>query len=109
VYKPLSAEAIKEIHKGSLEVLSDVGIAVASHEARSIFSRHGARIVDDNRVIIPPQLVKDARCRAREIAKEYIKNHIPRGLTPHQEQKILAEFPDIVKDPEQKNSLIEKI
>ena len=79
MYKPLSAEAIKEIHKGSLEVLSDVGIAVASHEARSIFSRHGARIVDDNRVIIPPQLVKDAMKQAPAEFRLYgrqKRNHI---------------------------------
>jgi hypothetical protein len=37
--------------------------------------------------------------RASEIAKEYIENHLPQGLTLQQEQKILAEFPDIVKDP----------
>jgi trimethylamine--corrinoid protein Co-methyltransferase len=42
---------------------------------------------------------KDARLRAGEIAKGYIKQHIPQGLTPQQEKKILSEFPEIVGDP----------
>ena len=60
MYKPLSDNAVLDIHNGSLELLSEVGIEVANDQARDIFACHGARVTDDNRVIIPPKLVEDA-------------------------------------------------
>ena len=60
MYRPLSDRAVQEIHEGSLELLSQIGIEIANQEARNIFSRHGATIVNNHRVIIPAQLVEDA-------------------------------------------------
>ena len=60
MYRPLSDRAVQEIHEGSLELLSQIGIEIANKEARNTFSRHGAEIVDNLRVIIPAQLVEDA-------------------------------------------------
>jgi trimethylamine--corrinoid protein Co-methyltransferase len=79
MYKPLSDNAIMDIHNGSLELLSEVGIEVANDQARDIFSRHGARITDDHRVIMPPKLVEDAM---QQIPSEFMlygrqaQNHI---------------------------------
>jgi trimethylamine--corrinoid protein Co-methyltransferase len=79
MYKPLSDSAILDIHNGSLELLSEVGIEVANDQAREIFARHGARITDHNRVIIPPKLVEDAM---QQIPSEFMlygrqeQNHI---------------------------------
>jgi len=60
MYKPLSEQAIQDIHAGSIELLAEVGIRVANEKARNIFARHGARVTEDNRVIIPPQLIENA-------------------------------------------------
>ncbi len=60
MYKPLSEKNVQEIHEGSLELLGEVGIEVVNEQARNIFHRHGSRISENNRVIIPPQLVEDA-------------------------------------------------
>ena len=60
MYKPLSEKAVQDIHAGSLELLDEVGIAVANEKARDIFSRHGATVGEDNRVMLPPHLVEDA-------------------------------------------------
>jgi trimethylamine--corrinoid protein Co-methyltransferase len=68
-----------DIHNGSLELLSEVGIEVANDQAREIVARHGARITDHNRVIIPPKLVEDAM---QQIPSEFMlygkqeQNHI---------------------------------
>ncbi|NIS69714.1 MAG: trimethylamine methyltransferase [Proteobacteria bacterium] len=42
---------------------------------------------------------KDARERARDLAKNYIDNHMARGLTPDQERNVLNSIEGIVKDP----------
>jgi len=42
---------------------------------------------------------KDARERARDLAKKYIDNHMARGLTPDQERNVLNSIEGIVKDP----------
>jgi trimethylamine--corrinoid protein Co-methyltransferase len=68
MYKPLSDKAIQDIHAGSLELLSEVGLEVANEKARDIFSRHGARVGEDNRVIIPQHLVEDAM---RQVPDEF--------------------------------------
>lgn len=60
MYKPLSEKAVQDIHAGSLELLGEVGIEVANEKARDIFSRHGATVGEDNRVMLPPHLVEDA-------------------------------------------------
>jgi trimethylamine--corrinoid protein Co-methyltransferase len=43
---------------------------------------------------------KDTRERARELAKNFIENHEPRGLTPAQEKDILSSIDGIIQDPE---------
>ena len=60
MYKPLSQKAVEQIHAGSLELLADVGIEVASEAAKNIFRRNGAKINGNNRVTIPPKMVEDA-------------------------------------------------
>jgi trimethylamine--corrinoid protein Co-methyltransferase len=42
---------------------------------------------------------KDARERAHELAKNFIENHEPKGLTSDQERDILNSIEGIVKDP----------
>jgi trimethylamine--corrinoid protein Co-methyltransferase len=71
MYKPLSEKAVQEIHAGSLELLSEVGIEVANEKARKIFSRHGAMFGEGNRVILPPHLVEDAMRQVPEEFKLY--------------------------------------
>ncbi|MGD8765768.1 MAG: trimethylamine methyltransferase family protein, partial [Desulfobacteraceae bacterium] len=71
MYKPLSKKAIQDIHTGSLELLSEVGIEVANEKARNIFSQHGARVGENYRVIIPPHLVEDAMRQVPEEFKLY--------------------------------------
>jgi trimethylamine--corrinoid protein Co-methyltransferase len=57
----LSEKDCMKIHQASLEVLNNVGIAVTSEKARSIFSGHGAKVDKrDNRVYLPAQLVEKA-------------------------------------------------
>jgi trimethylamine--corrinoid protein Co-methyltransferase len=79
MYKPLSDKAIQDIHNGSLELLSEVGIEVANDQARDILARHGAGIVDDHRVTIPTKLVEDS---IQQIPSEFMlygrdaQNHI---------------------------------
>ncbi len=68
MYKPLSEKAIQDIHAGSIELLGEVGIRVANEKARKIFARHGARVTDDQRVIIPPQLIEDTM---RQVPPEF--------------------------------------
>ena len=69
MYKPLAENDVQEIHAGSLELLSEVGIEVANAQARNIFSRHGAKIVDNHRVMIPPTLVEAAM---QQVPSEFI-------------------------------------
>jgi trimethylamine--corrinoid protein Co-methyltransferase len=71
MYKPLSEKAIQDIHAASLELLGDVGFQVANAKARNVFTRHGARATDDNRVIIPPQMVEGAMGQVPEAFKLY--------------------------------------
>lgn len=71
MYKPLSGNDVHEIHAGSLELLSDVGIEVANEKARIIFSRHGAKVGENNRVIIPARLVENAIQQVPEEFKLY--------------------------------------
>jgi trimethylamine:corrinoid methyltransferase-like protein len=54
MYKPLSQKAVEQIHAGSLELLADVGIEVASQQAKNIYCRHGAEIKGDKRVLKTP-------------------------------------------------------
>jgi len=68
MYKPLSEKAIQDIHAGSIELLGEVGIRVANEKARKIFARHGARVTDDQRVIMPPQLIEDTM---RQVPPEF--------------------------------------
>ena len=60
MYQPLSEKAIRDIHEGSLEILSEVGIAVDNERARRIFSRHGATVLGGSRITIPRPLVEKA-------------------------------------------------
>lgn len=58
-YRPLSDSAIRTIHAASLRILSETGVNVANHEARTRFRQAGA-IVDGERVRLPAALVEDA-------------------------------------------------
>lgn len=60
MYKPLSERSILDIHEGSLEILSEVGIEVENERARKIFSHHGAKVLEGNRITIPRNLVEKA-------------------------------------------------
>ena len=71
MYKPLSEKAIQDIHAGSIELLGEVGIRVANEKARKIFASHGARVTEDQRVIIPPHLVENAMRQVPEEFKLY--------------------------------------
>jgi len=71
MYKPLSEKAIQDIHAGSIELLGEVGVRVANEKARKIFARHGARVTEDQRVIIPPHLVENAMQQVPEEFKLY--------------------------------------
>ena len=71
MYKPLSKKAIQDIHAASIELLAEVGIKVANEKARKLFARHGARVSEDHRVTIPPQLVEDAMRQVPEAFKLY--------------------------------------
>jgi trimethylamine---corrinoid protein Co-methyltransferase len=71
MFKPLSEKAVQDIHAGSLEILNEVGIEVANEKARNIFTRHGATIGNNNRVILPPYLVEKAIQQIPEEFKLY--------------------------------------
>lgn len=71
MYKTLSEKAIQDIHAGSIELLGEVGIRVANEKARKIFARHGARVTEDQRVIIPAHLVENAMRQVPEEFKLY--------------------------------------
>jgi trimethylamine---corrinoid protein Co-methyltransferase len=71
MYNPMSQKAIQDIHAGSLELLNEVGIEVANEKARDIFSCHGARVGEDNRVIIPPKIIENAMQQAPQEFKLY--------------------------------------
>lgn len=60
MYKPLSEKAIQDIHAGSIELLAEAGVRVANEKARNVFARHGARVTEDHRVLVPPSLVENA-------------------------------------------------
>src|SRR5262245_29075832 len=60
-YKPLSPEALRQIHEASLTVLEQTGIEVMPSECREIFRQGGARSDEaNNRVFIPRKLVEKA-------------------------------------------------
>jgi trimethylamine--corrinoid protein Co-methyltransferase len=60
MYRPLSQKAVEQIHAGSIELLADMGIEVASEQAKKIFCRKGAKINGNNRLTIPPKIVEEA-------------------------------------------------
>ncbi|MEM8857239.1 MAG: trimethylamine methyltransferase family protein, partial [Chloroflexota bacterium] len=61
-YKPLTDEAIQQIHDASVEVLERVGIQVFESEAREIFRAGGARIDESkDRVYISKEMIEKAR------------------------------------------------
>lgn len=64
-YKPLTGEAVRQIHEASLSVLENTGIEVMPSECREIFRQGGARIDEArNRVFIPRELVEKALASA---------------------------------------------
>lgn len=54
-----SEDRIARLHDASLEVLRDIGIKVLLPEAREIFARAGARVIEDM-VFIGPEIVGEA-------------------------------------------------
>jgi trimethylamine--corrinoid protein Co-methyltransferase len=65
-YRPLKEEDVVRIHEASLTVLERTGIEVIASDAREIFRKAGARIVEEKgRVFIPRAMVEDAVAKAR--------------------------------------------
>ena len=62
----LSDEQIKAIHQASLEILGGIGVRVLDEETRRVLKEAGAFIHDNERVKIPPHLVKAALNTAPE-------------------------------------------
>src|SRR5688572_8124171 len=64
-YKPLTAEAVRQIHEASLAVLEHTGIEVMPSECREIFRQGGARLDEaNNRVFISRELIERALASA---------------------------------------------
>lgn len=60
----LSDEQIHHIHEASLHILQTVGMRVESPAVKGVFSKAGCRLTDDERVLIPRQLVEQALASA---------------------------------------------
>ena len=59
-FRVLSADDISRIHTATLEVLERTGVEVMEEEAVALLRGAGARVSDDTRVRIPPELVEKA-------------------------------------------------
>ena len=54
-YKPLSEEQIKELHKATMEVLSEVGIKIKRNEALDLMKGNGCVVDYDSQVVKIPE------------------------------------------------------
>lgn len=60
----LSEEAVKAVHRGTLEVLETTGVRVEHDRALKLFANHGCRVdFEERRVRIPGWLVEDSLCK----------------------------------------------
>lgn len=58
-YQPLSQEQISQIHKATLEVLSNTGVEISNKTAQELLESAGARVEKErNRVYLPAELVE---------------------------------------------------
>ncbi|NLH28050.1 MAG: trimethylamine methyltransferase [Syntrophomonadaceae bacterium] len=58
-YQPLSQEQISQIHKATLEVLSNTGVEISNKTAQELLANAGARVEKErNRVYLPAELVE---------------------------------------------------
>jgi trimethylamine---corrinoid protein Co-methyltransferase len=62
-YRRLSDPQLEKIYHASLEILDRTGTCLYDQEALDLMKKAGARIVDENRVHIPPHLVEWALSR----------------------------------------------
>jgi trimethylamine--corrinoid protein Co-methyltransferase len=74
----LSAEDKSRIHRGVLDVLSEIGMHIMHDEARALLQNAGCRISREGMVQIPPRLVKNAVKTAPENIAVYdrTENHV---------------------------------
>ncbi|MBW1866238.1 MAG: trimethylamine methyltransferase family protein [Deltaproteobacteria bacterium] len=70
----LKPDQIARIHAYSLEILSTVGIRIDSKEARGLFVKAQCPVMDDNRVLIPPELIQWAIAAAPGCIDIYDRN-----------------------------------
>ncbi|MCX7806788.1 MAG: trimethylamine methyltransferase family protein, partial [Planctomycetota bacterium] len=75
-FRVLTEGQAEEIHLAALEILSRTGILVEHEGARNLLARHGAAVRDD-RVRIPPGLVKRALANAPERVVLYDRRDRP--------------------------------
>jgi trimethylamine---corrinoid protein Co-methyltransferase len=57
-FRKLSADQLERIHHASLEILDRTGVSLYDDEALNLFARAGVKVVDGNRVHLPPGLVE---------------------------------------------------
>lgn len=58
-YQPLSQKQVSQIHKATLEVLSNTGVEISNKEAQELLANAGARIEKEtNRVYLPAKLIE---------------------------------------------------
>ncbi len=58
-YQPLSQEQVSQIHKATLEVLSNTGVEISNKEAQELLANAGARVEKElNRVYLPAELIE---------------------------------------------------
>jgi trimethylamine---corrinoid protein Co-methyltransferase len=62
-YRRLSDQQLQKIYHASLEILDRTGVLLYDQEALDLMKKAGARVVDENRVHIPPYLVEWALSR----------------------------------------------
>ena len=57
-FRKLSDDQLKRIHHASLEILDRTGVCLYDEQALDLFKRAGVKVVDGNRIHIPPGLVE---------------------------------------------------
>ena len=56
-YKPLSEQQIKELHKATMEVLTEVGIKIKHNEALDLMKGNGCDVDYDSQIVKIPEAV----------------------------------------------------
>ena len=57
-FRKLSDDQLERIHNASLEILDRTGVCLYDDQALGLFKRAGVKVVDGNRIHIPPGLVE---------------------------------------------------